>query len=175
MKPIAFLLICFLVFSCKTKEIIKSNTEVKTSTETNISKVEETKSDTKTVSAVAENVTETDNSIIQETVTELSKPDSTGKQYPEKITERVISTGKKKQTETKGNAQVDQNTENKVTEAGTKTEDKVLNNETDIKIVKKNQSWKVIASIVFGLTIIGFIVYKLKGDWIKKAITNLRR
>ena len=167
MKPIAILLICFLIFSCKnTKEIVKSNTEVKSSTETNIAKVEETKSDTKTVSAVAENVTETDNSIIEETVTELSKPDSTGKQYPQKITERVISTGKKKQTETKGNAQTDQKTENKVTEAGTKTENKVLNNETDIKLVKKKQSWKVIALIVFGLTIIGFIVYKLKGGFI---------
>lgn len=175
MKPIAILLICFLIFSCKTKEIIKSNTEVKSSTETNVSKVEETKLDTKSVSAIAQNVTETDNTVIQETVTELSKPDTLGKQYPEKVTQRTITSGKNKQTKTNGNAQTEQKIDNKVTEAGSKTEDKVLNNETDIKVVKKNQSWKMIALIVLGLAIIGFIVYKLKWNWIKKVITKLKR
>ncbi len=171
MKLISFVIICLLLFSCKnTKQIVKSNTEVKTSTETSITKVDETKTDTKVISAVAENVTETDNTVIEEKVTELSKPDSTGKQYPEKITERVISTGKKKQTETKGNAQVDQKTENKVTESEKKSEDKALNNETDVKIVEKKQSWKVILPIVLGLIIAGFVVYKLKGGWIKKLI-----
>jgi len=173
-KYAIILILAVSILSCKnTKQVVKTDTEVKTSTETEVAKIEETKADTKVVKAVAENVTETDNSIIEEIVTELSKPDNTGKQYTEKITKKVIKIGKNKETKVNENTEVNQAVENKVTETEIKAEDKNETTETDIKTVKKSQSWKVIGLIVFVLVAVGFIVYKLKGTAIKTAFKKL--
>lgn len=169
-KYTIILILAVSILSCRnTKEIVKSNTESKISAKTEVLKTDETKVDTKAALVKSENTTEDEYTVTEETVTELSKPDTLGKQHPEKVTKRTITSGKNKQTKTTENARTDQKTENKVTEEGTKTEDKVLNNETDIKTVKKSQSWKVITLIVLVLAVIGFIVYKLKGPAIKTA------
>src|SRR5690606_13756480 len=88
-----------LLTSCQTKkQFIKSETDIKTVSELNTTKESGSKTDTHVVSSLAENITETDSTFIEETITELSKPDSLGHQHPEKIITRKITSGKNKET-----------------------------------------------------------------------------
>jgi hypothetical protein len=149
MKTIMFLLICLLCFSCRnTKEIIKNNTEEKTSLEQVTTRIQDATADTKTVKAIEESISETDSTVIEETVVELSKPDSTGQQHPEKITTRVILTGRNKQTKTGTKEEIDNITENKVVETETKNEQQVIDSVIETKTTKKFPLWKIIPLVV---------------------------
>lgn len=173
-KYAIILIMAVFVLSCRnTKDIVKSNTEVKTETKSDntASKVEKTT--TNTLSNVSENTTEDEYVVTEETITELSKPDSTGNQHPEKITKRTTTSGKNKETKVAENTEINQATNNEITETEKKSENSTLSNETDIKTVKKSQSWKITALIILALSIVGFIIYKWKGTAIKTAIKGL--
>lgn len=158
------------MFSCKnTKQIVKSETEIKTSVEQQATKTEDAKTDIKIGKTIDESIVENDSTVIEETILKLSKPDSTGQQYPESITTRVITSGKNKNTKTETKEDAVKVSENKIVETENIKEDQVIVNETDTKTVKKQQSWKIIALIVLALVAIGFIVYKVK----REAITNV--
>lgn len=173
-KYTIILILAVLVLSCRnTKEIVKSNTEVKTATETDISKSQSTNTDKKVISVVSEKTTEDEFIVTEETITELSKPDSTGKQHPIKVTKRTTTSGKNKEIKVDENTEINQATDDKKTETVKQTEDKVINNETDVKIVKKSQSWKIVSGIIVFLILAGFVVYKWKGTAIKTAFKGL--
>ena len=174
MRYLITILIFLLLFSCKnTRQITKSETEVKTSTELQSTKTEDAKSDIKTGKTIDESIVENDSTVIEETIVKLSIPDSTGQQHTESITTRVITSGKNKKTKTKTKEEVVKVTENKIVETETKKEDQVVNNEVYTKTVKKQQSWKTISLIILALIAVGFIVYKFKGEAIKNVFKRL--
>ncbi len=149
-KSAFFLSILLLVASCQTKKhFAKSETEIKTASVLNITKEEVAKTDTQAVSTLAGSITETDSKVIEETITELSKPDSLGVQHTEKIINRKITSGKNKETKVVETAQLDQASENKVVETENQVTEQQLSNETKVKtIVRKFQSWKLIAAVI---------------------------
>lgn len=153
--------------NCTTKkQFLKTETETKIQSEQTATEKEATKADNQTLSTIAENVKETNNVIIAETITELSKPDSTGKQHIEKITTRQIENGKNKETQT--NSQVITKT---VIEGETiKSENETVKTEIEIKdqsktITKTKKIWPFAISTIIAALVI-FIIIKFK--WIFK-------
>lgn len=174
MKAINIILILLILTSCRnTKEVVKTESEVKTSTEQTTTRNEDKKADTKTVSTINKNVSEYDTTYIIEYITDFSKPDESGKQYTEKITERVISTGKNKETKTAIKEEVNQAVENKVVQTENKDIEQKVNTETEKTAVKKSNSWKVILIIILVLSVAGWMVYKFKGGWIKNIVKKI--
>ncbi|WP_372775677.1 hypothetical protein [Mangrovibacterium sp.] len=154
-------LLCLLWFnSCQTKkQFVKSETEIKTVSELNTSKEVVAKTDTQAVSTFAGSVTETDSTFIEETITELSKPDSLGQQYAEKIIKRQIISGKNKTTKVVEEIQLKQTAESEVSETVNLVTEQVISNETEVKTkIKKYIPWKLIVVIVF-VAVIGFLIW----------------
>ena len=144
-------LLCLLWFnSCQTKKnIVKSETEIKTVSELNTSNEEVAKTDIQAVSTFAWNVTETNSTVIEETITELSKPDSLGNQHPEKIINRKITSGKNKEIKAVEHTQLNQAAENKITETEIQVTEQAHSNETAVKTkIKKLIPWKLIGGII---------------------------
>lgn len=144
------ILAVLLLTSCQTKkQFVKSETEIKTVSELNTTKDAASKTDTHVFSNIAESVTETDSTVIEETITELSKPDSLGHQHPEKIINRKITSGKNKETKVVEETQHNQTTENKVSETENRVTEQVISNETAEKTkIKKHIPWKLIGSVI---------------------------
>lgn len=104
MKRFIYVIALILFFGCNTtKKVVKTDIETQVETKAKTEHKTDVKTDIKVVSQVNENVFEKDTVLITETVVELSKPDSSGKQYTEKIINRTITSAKQKQTETKTN------------------------------------------------------------------------
>ena len=143
-------LIILITASCQTKkQLVKSETEITTVAELNTTKDEAVKTDTQVVSTISGNVTETDNSFIEETITELSKPDSLGNQHPEKIITRKITSGKNKETKVVEETQIKQAAENNVSETENLVTKQEVSNETEVKTKIKNHiAWKLIGGVI---------------------------
>ncbi len=159
-KLIALLSIVLFMASCHTKRhTVKSETMINTVSELNTSKNELSKTHIQAVSLIAENVTETDSTVIEETITELSKPDSLGNQHPEKIINRKITSGKNKETKFVENSQLKLTAEDNVSETENQVAEQELSNETRSNAkIKKSQSWKLIAAIIL-LAVIGLLAW----------------
>lgn len=161
MKKIIFILLISLLFSCRsTREITKTETVVKTETETETIAATEVKTETATTASVAVTVTETGNTITEETIVELSKPDSTGRQHAEKVITRKTTSGKTKQTgvigqHNEGKSEVASSVVKE--DSSAKTEE-----QTSMKtkrVVKQLIPWKVIAILT---VIVGFAFLIIK-------------
>lgn len=154
-------LLCLLWFnSCQTKkQFVKSETEIKTVSELNATKEVVSKTNTHAVSSVTGSVTETDSTVIEETITELSEPDSLGNQHPEKIINRKIISGKNKETKVVETTQLNQAEEKKVNETENTVTEQEINNETAVKTkTKKYIPWKLIGSVIV-LAGIGLVLW----------------
>lgn len=152
-----------LLTSCQTKkQIIKTETEIKTTTEQQVTKTEDSKSDVKIDKTIAESISEKENTVVKETITKLSKPDSLGNQYPEEIINRETSSGKNSETKTDTKEEVNKASENKVTETANQVTDQELSNKTDSKTkIKKALPLKLILYIILFAGIV-FLVIKFK-------------
>jgi len=174
MRAISLILILVALLSCKnTKEIVKNETEVKTSTEKAVVKTDNSKAASSVVTKKTEAIAEDDNTYTVEEIKELSVPDATGKQYPTKVTKRVISTDKTKQGKTDVTESSAQAVDTKKTETENKVTDQTVASKTDSKIVKKSQSWKAFVVIFLILVAAGFVIYKFKGRAIKAFIVKI--
>jgi ElaB/YqjD/DUF883 family membrane-anchored ribosome-binding protein len=149
-----------LFTSCQTKkQFARSETEIKTTSTLNTVKDVTEKTDTKAVASISGSVTETDNIVTEETITELSKPDSLGNQHPEKIINRKITSGKNKETKVVENTQLNQATENKISETENQVTEQELANKTEVKTkIRKYLPWKIVGVIVL-LAAIGFLIW----------------
>jgi predicted RND superfamily exporter protein len=168
MKTSAFLcaLICLVWFSsCRTtKETINSKTDINTETALIQSKTEELKTASVKVSDIVENVTEIDSSVIEQTTIQLSKPDSTGKQYVEKITTTTTTAGKTRKAEKSEISNLKQEAAKNSVENMEVTEKQVINSETQVKTKKKFPLWKVIPLIAL-LAGAVFLFWKFNTVW----------
>lgn len=148
---VVLLILAVLLFtSCQSKkQFVKSETEIKTVSELHTTKEAVSKTDTQVVSSLSGSISETDSSVIEETITELSKPDSLGNQHPEKIINRKIISGKNKETKVVKDIQLDQVVASKESETENLVSTQVISNETAVKTkVKKYIPWKLIGSVI---------------------------
>lgn len=163
MKAISILIICVLLLSCKnTKQVVKSSTTEKTSAETSILVTGETKTDSKAALHIAETITEADSTVTHETVVEYSKPDSTGRQYAQKVTTKTTVTGKSKKaekTESAKTGQLQQSNTSIAAKQNTQT-----TTTTEIKQKEKTKTpvpWKIIAALL-AVAAIAFALFKFR-------------
>ena len=149
-KLVVYLSILFFMASCQSKkQVVKTNTEIKTSVEQEYVKTEDAKTSTKTSKSIAESITEKENAVIEETITKLSKPDSLGNQYPEEIINRKTSSGKNSETTTDTKEEVNQASDNKIIENKNQVTDQEISNQTKEKTkVKQFIPWKIIVGVV---------------------------
>ena len=162
-KLMAFMVIVVVLVSCNTtKQVVKTETESNTVADVQ----RENKADkvvaSESVFVINEQVVEVDSALITETVVELSKPDSSGNQYAERVINRVIDKGAKKQRETTASNEF--KTEAKATETNNeKTHIKQdLNTETKSKIVVKSFSWLKLGLIIVFIGIVAVLVYRFR-------------
>lgn len=176
-KTVEFLLIILVVLAgCKTtKQVEKldaSFVEKVQTTQKTESKTTETE---KLEQKSAENVTEKDSTLVEETEVYFAAPDSSGKQTIVKIVERTISSGKLreeiKNTETdqsknKTNNQVSNSSENKQSDSKL---------ESEIKTTKKNLPMWLLLTL--GLLVVADAVFWRLGGygWLKRVTGRLFR
>lgn len=159
MKNLIYLLMIVFIVSChNTKEIVKTETSVKTEADISQSKKEESKSDIKLFLDLTEKTNEADSTVVQETIFELSKPDSTGKQYAEKVTTKTTITGKSKKAEKVESWKTVEAVENKAEQTEKGKINQAVDNETKSKeIVKQAVPWKVI--IMFLIIVVAVFLF----------------
>jgi hypothetical protein len=153
-----------ILFSCKTTKQVEKldatfNEKVQTEQKTESASTENTKTKSKT----GEKLTETNNTVIKETETRFSDPDSAGNQYVESVVNREITSGEvreeNKNTETeqsfdKTNNQIDTKSDNKQSDLQLQTKAKT----------KEKKNWPL-KQIVFGviiLAVLAFIIFRKK-------------
>ena len=100
--------------------------------------------------------------MIKETVTELSKPDSLGNQYPEKITERTIESDENKQTATDESTKTDETTQAKSDQSEQEKTKQDIDNQTKSKeVVKQAVPVKLVVWLLV-FAAIGFLLVKFR-------------
>lgn len=95
------LLILIALVGCKTtKEITETRSRVSETILNDLKVSIDSTSTVKASASILETVLENDSFVVVETVVELSAPDSSGKQHPEKITTRKAVSGRQTQKQT---------------------------------------------------------------------------
>jgi predicted histidine transporter YuiF (NhaC family) len=160
----AIVLLAMVFFSsCRTtRETVQTATSIQTETQVTATKTEEVKTASQIVSATVEKVTDIDSSVVEQTIIEYSKPDSTGKQYVEKVTTTTTNAGKSRKAEKVESSNLNQDTEINTDETEIVKQEQTINAESKTKTIKKFAVRKLIPLIAL-LALVVFIVFKVIG------------
>lgn len=168
MKTLIYFIALLLLFGCNTtKKLVKTNANNQVETTVKTEQKTDLKADVKVVSQATETILENDSVIVTETEIQLSKPDSTGKQHAEKVINRTIASGKKKQTETKTNNETVVETAQSNAIKSDVTQKQHENISVDSKIVVKRFPWIKLVLIAVAV-VAGFVLYRKFGYLIRK-------
>ena len=164
-KLLFIVLLAMITFSCRTvKQTTTSKAEVKTEANLNVKQSNESNLSTETnLSTVDKSVTNEDVSVkVTETV--LSKPDSSGKQFAEKITvtEQVKNTNKVANVNTESNVKTNDVSKTKLADKSDFKSDSIANNINTQETKTKTPGWITICVIVLIFSGLGLIYYLLK-------------
>lgn len=162
MKNALFFIIVLLIAGCSsTKRITDTETNVNTVAENREDIISKTNSEVAATVTTIEKIVESDSVIVTETIVELSKPDSTGKQYNERIINRVTEKGYKKQSDKANKSETikAEFTNQLKTDKTTVKQD--LNSETHSKTVIKAFAWWKLIVLAF-VCVLGFMAYKYR-------------
>ena len=170
MKKYIFAVLLIILFSCKhTREIIKYDSTENLKTENKTETNQNVKTDSKINSENNSNKTEQKNSVIEETIVQLSIPDSTGEQHIETITNRKTSSGENISTITNDKKQEQNSSELKSNEKSEVKADGNINQTASEKTVQKSLPAKLVWIIIGIFTIfIGLLAFLKRKIILKK-------
>jgi cobalamin biosynthesis Mg chelatase CobN len=181
MKVSALLvLLMVLMVGCKTtKEMTETKSQVSETVKTEIKTSVDSASTVKASASILETVLQKDSLVVEETVVELSAPDSTGKQYPERITTRKAVAGKQTQKQVVAAS----DSARSVTVNKTTTDNSLAQTDTDTKQkVKKKKDSRAIGlaialgvGLLAGLFIVGYFERDSLFKWLSGAIGWIRK
>ena len=177
---VLLVLLLALMVGCKTtKEITETKSQVSEVVQNDLKQTVDSVSTFKASGSVLQTVLENDSLVYEEKVVELSAPDSTGKQYPEKVTTRKATAGRqtKKQTtsggDTTSTAEVKKTTsDNSLAQTDTDTKQKIKTKKDSRAI---GLAIALGVGILAGLFIIGYIERDSLFKWLSGAIGWIRK
>lgn len=160
-KLLIALMLLIVVAACNsTKKLVKNNYHENTAVTVETTQNSQTQSDSKIITSLEQKIVENDSVVVNETIVELSKPDSTGVQHAERITTRIITSGKNKQLETVSNTQQQAQVTTSETNNATAVQNQTVTSQTDVKTVVKKPVW-IKAALLLAFIAIGiFLVLK---------------
>ena len=165
------LIVVLLAGSCKvTHRSIKENTGKETVVHNDVTQTSQTTDKT----IAAENVTNkstTADSVVTNTIDVIwSKPDSTGKQYPEKTTYRNETRTNKTKADVATNKQTKANVTSRAENTdNSSTKNKEASNKEETTITKATTpTWLIIGSAILSLGLLVLLYFVLRRFWLVK-------
>ena len=166
-------LLLALLSGCKTtKQTVTTQGKVYEHLKNDIQSTSERSVVVKANDSVIETLLENDNQVIEETVIELSVPDSTGKQHPERVTTRKTVAGKQIQKQMVAEGETD------TAVSVRKTEDDNSVRQTDTSMseqVKTKQVWRSPGFWISAITVMLLLNAQRVIASLKWVIVRLRR
>lgn len=183
-KLLIALIAVFVLGSCKTtREYTETKSQVVESVQNDLTTTEDSSSTVRESAAVVETTTVQDSRVIEETVVELSEPDSSGAQFPVKITTRKEVGGRQTQKRTEAASDSTAVTETTKTTTDNGSKQTTTEVDTSSKVVTKRTPIRLPVAIVVVLLVIPVLRYfrkpismafKQAFNWIKNCLKLLK-